>query len=69
MENITLSKTEVNSLKDIFNENYLIIKQINELENKIYDYNVRYFLKKVKTIHEKNLLTIMKLLDEKERFI
>lgn len=69
MKNITLTKKEVNNLKEIFNENYLAIKQIKEIENKTYKQDTRAFLKKIKTAHEKNLLTIMKLLDEKERFI
>lgn len=69
MENIYLSKKEIDNLEELFNENYLIIKKVKDLEKDIYEDNIRVLLKKIKDSHEKNLLTIMKLLDEKERFI
>ena len=69
MENIYLSKKEIDNLEELFNENYLLIKKVKDLEKDIYEENLRILLKKIKNTHEKNLLTIMKLLDEKERFI
>ena len=69
MENIYLSEKEKTSLEDLFNKNYLIIKRIKEFEKDIYDENIRVILKKIKNSHEKNLLTILKLIDEKGRFI
>ena len=69
MENIPLSKKEIDNLEEIFKENYLIIKKVKDLESNTYEENVRVILKTIKDSHEKNLLTIMKLLDEKERFI
>lgn len=69
MENISLSKKEIDNLEEIFNENYLIIKKVKDLENDTYEESIRILLKKIRDSHEKNLLTIMKLLDEKERFI
>ena len=69
MKNIPLSKKEIDNLEEIFKENYLIIKKVKDLESNTYEENVRVILKTIKDSHEKNLLTIMKLLDEKERFI
>lgn len=69
MKNISLSEKEMTNLKNIFNENYLMIKRVKELEKKIYDENIRVILKEIRDSHEKNLLTVMKVLDEKERFI
>ena len=69
MENICLSKKEVDNLTELFNENYLILKKIKEIEKDIYEENIRMLLKKIKNAHEKNILIIMKLIDEKERFI
>ena len=69
MKNISLSEKEMTNLKNIFNENYLMIKRVKEFEKKIYDENIRIILKEIRDSHEKNLLTVMKLLDEKERFI
>lgn len=69
MENKTLSPTDLTNLKELFNENYLIIKQIKDYERKIKDFEVKVILKQIRDVHEKNLLTIMKLLDEKERII
>lgn len=69
MENKTLSPTDLINLRELFNENYLIIKQVKEYERKLYDLEVKVILKEIRDVHEKNLLTIMKLLDEKERII
>lgn len=69
MENITLSPNDLTNLKELFNENYLIIKQTKEYERKTYDKEMKIILKKIRDTHEQNLLTIMKLLDEKERII
>ena len=69
MENITLSSNDITNLKELFNENYLIIKQTKEYERKTYDKEMKIILKKIRDTHEQNLLTIMKLLDEKERII
>ncbi len=69
MENKNLSPTDLINLRELFNENYLIIKQVKEYERKLYDVEVKVILKEIRDVHEKNLLTIMKLLDEKERII
>ena len=69
MEYITLSSNDLTNLKELFNENYLIIKQTKEYERKTYDKEMKIILKKIRDTHEQNLLTIMKLLDEKERII
>lgn len=69
MENKTLSPTDLTNLKELFNENYLIIKQVKDYERKLKDLEVKVILKQIRDVHEKNLLTIMKLLDEKERII
>lgn len=69
MENRNLSPTDLINLRELFNENYLIIKQVKEYERKLYDVEVKVILKEIRDVHEKNLLTIMKLLDEKERII
>lgn len=69
MENIYLSNKEMDNLNELFNENYLILKKVKDLESEIYEENIRVLFKRIKNVHEKNLLTIMKLLDEKERFI
>ncbi len=69
MENIYLPKKDLDNLNEIFTENYLIIKRVKELERTIYDIKIRELLKKIRDVHEKNLMTILKLLDDKERFI
>ena len=69
MENLTLSPNDLTNLKELFNENYLIIKQTKEYERKTYDKELKIILKNIRDTHEQNLLTIMKLLDEKERII
>ena len=69
MENVTISPNDLTNLKELFNENYLIIKQTKEYERKTYDKEMKIILKKIRDTHEQNLLTIMKLLDEKERII
>ena len=69
MENKNLSPTDLINLRELFNENYLSIKQVKEYERKLYDVEVKVILKEIRDVHEKNLLTIMKLLDEKERII
>lgn len=69
MEKLTLSPNDLTNLKELFNENYLIIKQTKEFERKTYNQEIRIILKEIRDTHESNLLTIMKLLDEKERII
>ena len=48
---------------------YLIIKQTKEYERKTTNKDIKIILKRIRDSHEENLLTIMKLLDEKERII
>lgn len=69
MENKNLSPTDLTNLKELFNENYLLIKQIKDYERKISALEIKVILKKLRDSHENNLLTIMKLLDDKERII
>ncbi len=69
MEKLTLSRTDLTNLKELFNENYLIIKQVKDYKRKTYDQEIKLILKEIRDTHEQNLLTIMKLLDEKERII
>lgn len=69
MEKIKLSPTDLTNLKDLFSENYLLIKQVKEYEKKTFDNNIKLVLKEIRDVHEKNLLTIMKLLDNKERIL
>ncbi len=69
MEKLTLSPNDLKGLKELFNENYLIIKQTKEYEKKTYDKDIKTILKEIRDTHEQNLITIMKLLDDKERII
>ena len=69
MKKVTLSPNDLINLKEIFNENYLIIKQTKEYEKKTTNKDIKIILKRIRDTHEENLLTIMKLLDEKERII
>ena len=69
MKKIEISTNDLKNLKDLFSENYLIIKQTKEYEKKVFDDKNRIILKQIRDIHQDNLLTIMKLLDEKERII
>lgn len=69
MEKLNLSPNDLNNLKDLFNENYLILKQTKEYERKTINYEIKKVLKQIRDVHEQNLLIIMKLLDEKERII
>lgn len=69
MKKLTLSPNDLINLKEIFNENYLILKQTKEYERKAYDKDIKTILKQIRDTHEQNLLTIMKLLDDKERII
>ncbi len=69
MKKVTLSPNDLINLKEIFNENYLIIKQTKEYERKTTNKDIKIILKRIRDTHEENLLTIMKLLDEKERII
>ncbi len=69
MKKVTLSPNDLINLKEIFNENYLIIKQTKEYEKKTTNKDIKIILKRIRDSHEENLLTIMKLLDEKERII
>lgn len=69
MEKLALSPNDLINLKELFQENYLIIKQTKEYERKTHNNEIRLILKQIRDSHEENLLTIMKLLDEKERII
>ena len=69
MKKVILSPNDLINLKEIFNENYLIIKQTKEYERKTTNKDIKIILKRIRDSHEENLLTIMKLLDEKERII
>lgn len=69
MQKLTLSPNDLINLKELFNENYIIIKQVKEYERKTYDREIKLILKEIRDTHEQNLLTIMKLLDDKERII
>lgn len=69
MEKISLSKKDLANLKELFEENYLILKQTKKIEQKTYDNKTKIMLKEIRNSHQDNLLTIMKLLDEKERIL
>lgn len=69
MEKISLSKKDLTNLKELFEENYLILKQTKKDEKKTIDNKVKLLLKEIRNSHQNNLLTIMKLLDEKERIL
>ncbi len=69
MEKLSLTSTDITNLKELFQENYLIIKQIRNYERKTSNNEIKLILKKARDIHEANILIIMKLLDEKERII
>ena len=69
MEKISLSKNDLVNLKELFQENYYAIKQVRDYERKTLDKNIRILLKEIRNTHEESLLTIMKLLDNKERII
>ena len=69
MEKLSLSQDDIRNLKELFDENYLIIKQTKEYEKKTQNNNIKLMLKEIRDSHQENLITIMKLLDEKERII
>lgn len=69
MEKNSLSKNDLVNLKELFQENYYAIKQVRDYERKTLDKNIRILLKEIRNTHEESLLTIMKLLDNKERII
>ena len=69
MEKVSLTKRDLLNLKELFIENYLILKQIGDNERNTIDTNTRIFLKEIRNAHQDNLLTIMKLIDEKERIL
>ncbi len=69
MEKLVLSPNDLTNLKELFQQNYLIIKQIKGYERKSFNNRIKVLLKQIRDIHEENLLTIMKLLDDKERII
>ena len=69
MEKTSLSPNDLANLKDLFQENYLIIKQTKEYEKKAVNNELRLFLKQIRNDHEEILINILKLLDEKERTI
>ena len=69
MENVTLTKKDLINLKELFEENYLILKKTKKSEKNTIDSSVKLILKEIRNSHQDNLLTIMKLLDEKERIL
>lgn len=69
MKQLTLSPNDLINLKELFTENYLIIKQTKEYEKKSTNKDIKILLKEIKDTHEQNLITIMKLLDDKERIM
>ena len=69
MEKINLTPNDLTNLKELFSENYLIIKQAKEYDRKTLKKDVKLLLKEIIESHEQNLLAIMKILDEKERII
>lgn len=69
MEKTSLSPNDLANLKDLFQENYLIIKQTKDYEKKVVNNELRLFLKQIRNDHEEILINILKLLDEKERII
>ena len=69
MEKVTLSQEDIINLKELFKENYLIVKQTKEYEKRSQNNKIKLLLKEIRDTHQENLLTIMKLLDEKERII
>lgn len=69
MEKTSLSPNDLANLKDLFQENYLIIKQTKDYEKKAVNNELRLFLKQIRNDHEEILINILKLLDEKERII
>lgn len=69
MEKLSLSKKDLINLKELFEENYLILKQTKKYERKTTDINIKLLLKEIRNSHQDNLLTIMKLLDDKERIL
>ncbi|MBQ6547109.1 MAG: hypothetical protein IJL74_03845 [Bacilli bacterium] len=69
MEKTSLSKKDLMNLKELFEENYLILKQIKKSERISTNNDIKLLLKEMRNSHQDNLLTIMKLLDEKERIL
>lgn len=69
MEKVSLSKKDLINLKELFEENYLILKEIKKGERMVTDNSIKLLLKRMRNAHQDNLLTIMKLLDEKERIL
>lgn len=69
MEKINLTPNDLSNLKELFAENYLILKQAKEYDRKTLKKDVKLLLKEIIISHEQNLLAIMKILDEKERII
>ena len=69
MEKRSLSKKDLLNLKDLFEKNYLILKQVKNDERVILDTDLKLLLKDIRETHQDNLLTIMKLLDDKERIL
>ena len=69
MEKVSLSKKDLINLKELFEENYLILKEIKKSERMVTDNSIKLLLKRMRNAHQDNLLTIMKLLDEKERIL
>ena len=69
MEKRSLSKKDLSNLKDLFEKNYLILKQVKNDERIVIDTGLKLLLKDIRETHQDNLLTIMKLLDDKERIL
>ncbi len=69
MKKLSLSKKDLINLKELFEENYLILKETKKNEKTAIDNNAKLLFKDIRNNHQDNLLTIMKLLDEKERIL
>ena len=69
MEKISISKKDSINLKELFEENYLILKEVKKREKVTVNNEIKLLLKEIRNTHQNNLLTIMKMLDEKERIL
>ena len=56
MEKIKLSPTDLINLKDLFSENYLLIKQIKEFEKKTINKEQKLILKEIRDVHKKKFI-------------
>ena len=66
---VKISETDFSGLNDLFKENYYALKEVKEIERQTLNIEDQLFLKEIKRLHEQSLITILKLLDSKERII